>query len=181
MKAFFYFCKTFRQVLRKFFPRDKNYILEEAQLSLQQSLLQYLVDFVKVEYLLRHNPLGLQDEMAMKIQQHTGQDFIHLHDFYLKVTGIYRYRFYEDNQLEFIFDGREDFEKYSDEWSRQFKIWVKAFCKHQNFLRAVLDLTVFYPADSPVLMADNRMNTFISQFFDVKIHPQKGITRSRVA
>jgi hypothetical protein len=41
----------------------------------------------------------------------------------------------------------------------------------------VLDLTVFYPADSPVLMVDNRMNAFLSEFFDVKIDPQRGIVR----
>jgi hypothetical protein len=40
-----------------------------------------------------------------------------------------------------------------------------------------LDLTVFYPVDSPLLMVDNRMNAFLSQHFDMKIHPQKGIVK----
>jgi hypothetical protein len=49
-KAFFIiFAKLKTPVLRKFFPLDKNYILEEAQLSLEHTLLQYLVDFVKIE------------------------------------------------------------------------------------------------------------------------------------
>jgi hypothetical protein len=72
-------------------------------------------------------------------------------------------------------------EKYQAEWSCQFKKWTKEFCKHENFLRAVLDLTVFYPMESAVLLMDTRMHTFIHHFFDVRIHPQKGITRKNVA
>jgi hypothetical protein len=164
-------------VVRKFFPRDKNYILEEAQLCLRNSLLYYLVDFVKVEYLMNNNPLGIVDEMSEKIKNHTSLDFRHLHDFYLLLSGVFRYTHYSDNQLEFIFDGKDDFKKYQEEWSQQFKRWTKEFCKHPNFLRAVLDLTVFYPVDSPVLMVDNRMNAFITQYFDIKVHPQKGIQK----
>lgn len=164
-------------MLRKFFPLDKNYILEEAQLSLEKPLLQYLVDFVKVEYLLRSNPLGIVDDMSEKIHHHQNADFRHLNEFYLNLMGIFRYTRYSDNQLTFLFDGNDDFKKYQDEWTQQFKAWTKEFCRHQNFLRAVLDLTVFYPADSPVLMVDNRMNAFISHHFEVKIHPQKGIQK----
>lgn len=164
-------------MLRKFFPLDKNYVLEEAQLSLEPSLLQYLVDFVKVEYLLRSNPLGMMDDMATKIHEHQTSDFRHLHDFYLNLMGVFRFKFYGDNQLEFIFEGGDAFQQYQEEWSRQFREWTKAFCKHHNFLRAVLDLTVFYPMDSPVLMVDNRMSAFISQYFEVKIDPRKGIRR----
>jgi hypothetical protein len=164
-------------VVRKFFPLDKNYILEEAQLSLKQSLLQHLVDYVKVEYLLKSNPLGLVDETAIKIKSHNNKDFRHLEDFYLTSMGIFRYTYYHDNQLTFLFDGRSDFEKYKNEWSTQFKTWTREFCRNQNFIRAVLDLTVFYPTDSPVLMVDNRMQAFIAQFFEVRIHPQKGIIK----
>lgn len=164
-------------MLRKFFPLDKNYVLEDAQLALESPLLQYLVDFVKVEYLLRHNPLGMMDDMAIRIQQHRSNDFRHLHEFYINLMGIFRYKFYSDNQLEFIFEGKDAFHQYQEEWSRQFRQWTKAFCKHHNFLRAVLDLTVFYPTDSPVLMVDNRMIAFITQYFELKIHPRKGIVR----
>ncbi|HEX5171362.1 MAG TPA: hypothetical protein VFW11_19430 [Cyclobacteriaceae bacterium] len=168
-------------MIRKFFPRDKNYILEQAQLSLEQSLLNYLLDFVKVEYLLRNNSLGIDDNLSRTIKQHNTDDYRHLHEFYFSLMAIFRFEFYGDNQLVFDFDGKEPFERYRDEWSVQFKKWTKEFCKHQNFLRAVLDLTVFYPVDSAVLLMDTRMQTFISQFFGVKIHPQKGISRKSVA
>lgn len=168
-------------MLKKFFPRDKNYILEQAQLSLEQSLLNYLVDFVKVEYLLKNNPLGIDDDLSRTIKEHSSEDYRHLHEFYFTLMGIFRYEFYSDNQLMFDFDGRDPFQKYQSEWSLQFKKWTKEFCRHQNFLRAVLDLTVFYPAESAVLLMDTRMQTFITQFFGVKIHPQKGISRKSVA
>ena len=164
-------------MLRKFFPLDKNYILEEAQLSLEPSLLRYLVDFVKVEFLLRSNPLGMMDDMAVRIREHNHSDFRHLHEFYVNLMGVFRYKFYSDNQLEFIFEGKEAYHLYREEWTRQFKEWTKRFCRHHNFLRAVLDLTVFYPSGSPVLMVDNRMNAFIGEFFEVRIHPTKGITK----
>ena len=164
-------------MLRKFFPLDKNYVLEEAQMSLESPLLQYLVDFVKVEYLLRSNPLGMMDAMALKIQEHQVTDFRHLHEFYLNLMGVFRYKFYGDNQLEFIFEGKDAFHQYREEWTREFKSWTRTFCKHHNFLRAVLDLTVFYPSDSPVLMVDNRMNAFVNQYFEVRIDPRKGIVK----
>lgn len=164
-------------MLRKFFPLDKNYVLEEAQLSLEPTLLQYLVDFVKVEYLLRANPLGMMDATAVRITEHNSSDFRHLHDFYVNLMGVFRYKFYRDNQLEFIFDGRDSYEQYQEEWSARFREWTRAFCKHDNFLRAVLDLTVFYPLDSPVLMADNRMSAFITQYFEVRIDVRKGIIK----
>jgi len=170
-----------RNVLRKFFPKDKNYILEEAQLSLEQKLLQYLTDYVKVEYLLRSNPLGISDDTSRKIEAHCNDDFSHLHEFYLNLTGVYRFMYYNDNQLQFIFDGRNDFEKYQDEWQRDIKRWTKDFCKHDTFIRSVLELTVFYPEDYTPQMAGLRMNASITKFFDVKIDPQKGILKTKVA
>jgi hypothetical protein len=168
-------------VLRKFFPRDKNYILEEAQLSLENSLLQYLVDFVKVEYLLRCNPLGIDDDTSRKVAGHDQDSHLHLHEFYVLLTGVYRFTYYHDNQLTFIFDGRDDFGKYQEEWSNAFKKWVKDFCKHENFIRAVLELTVFYPEDYTPQMAGLRMSAFITKFFELKLDPQKGLVKIKVA
>lgn len=168
-------------MLRKFFPRDKNYILQQAQLSLEKSLLQYLVDFVKVEYLMQCNPLGIDDDTSRKIEAHLSDDFTQLHEFYISLAGVYRFTFYSDNQLEFIFDGRDDFEKYCEEWEFTFKKWVKDFCKHHNFIRSILELTVFYPDDYTPQMVGMRMNAFITKFFEVKIDPQKGIVKLKVA
>lgn len=164
-------------MIRKFFPLDKNYVLESTQLSLEGQLLGYLVDFAKVEYLLRSNPLGIEDEVTDKVRSHTVSDYRHLHEFYLSLAGVFRFKYYHDNQLEFPFDGRDPRDRYADEWTSAFRNWVKSFCRHDNFIRAVLDLTVFYPVDSPLLMVDNRMSAFLQQHFEIKIHPQKGILK----
>ena len=168
-------------MLRKFFPRDKNYILEEAQLSLEQQLMSYLVDFVKVEHLLHNNPLGIMDDTFLKIQHHQVTDFSHLQEFYISLAGVFRYLYYRDNQLEFPFDGQDEFSKYQQHWNEIFKRWTKDFCKHDNFRKAVLELTVFYPDDYTPQMAGLRLSAFIIKFFDLKIDSQKGIVKKSVA
>ncbi|MCS6974856.1 MAG: hypothetical protein NZM13_10265 [Cyclobacteriaceae bacterium] len=163
---------------RKFFPLDKNYILEQVQLSLEKELLHYLVDFVKVEYLLHHNPLGLVDETVQRIQHHQSEDFQRLHEFYMLLAGIFRYRYYGDNQLSFIFSGEEPDEVYLREWTTVFKYWVREMSRHRQFLMGILELTVFYPAEEQARFIGNRLQTFVASFFEVKIHPQKGILKS---
>jgi len=168
-------------VLRKFFPRDKNYVLEEAQLSLEKPLMTYLIDFVKVEHLLHNNPLGIMDDTFLKIQHHNAKDFYHLQEFYISLAGVFRYLFYGDNQLEFSFDGQDEFAKYQRQWTETFKQWTKEFCKHDNFRKAILELTVFYPDDYTPQMAGLRLSAFITKVFDLKIDSQKGIVKKRVA
>lgn len=168
-------------VLRKFFPRDKNYILEKAQLSVEITLMGYLIDYVKVEHLLHNNPLGIMDDTSLKIQQHPADDLTHLREFYISLAGVFRYLYYHDNQLAFPFDGRDDFERYQHEWSICFKNWTKEFCKHDNFRRAILELTVFYPEDYTPQMAGLRLSAFITKVFDLKIDAQKGIVKRGVA
>lgn len=180
--AFLYtFVKRLYPLLRKFFPRDKNYILERAQLSVEGPLTSYLVDFVKVEHLLCNNPLGIMDDTFLKIQQHSVTDFSQLQEFYISLAGVFRYLYYSDNQLEFPFDGQDEFLKYQQQWSETFKRWTRHFCKHDNFRKAVLELTVFYPDDYTPQMAGLRLSAFIIKFFDLKIDTQKGIIKKSVA
>jgi hypothetical protein len=164
-------------VLRKFFPLDKNYVLEEAQLSLENSLLEYLVDFVKVQYLLHHNPLGIVDETVLRIQQHRSCDFSKLHDFYITLSGIFRFRHYHDNQLEFIFTGEEPFDRYRREWEEEFRKWIRDLCRQKNFMMGILELTVFYPKEAEASFIGNRINAMASDFFEVRVHPHKGILK----
>ena len=63
-------------MIRKFFPLDKNYLLEEAQFALQDDLLTQLIDIVKGEFELRHNPLGIVDSFSERIQQYTPKNVI---------------------------------------------------------------------------------------------------------
>ena len=163
---------------RKFFPLDKNYVLEQVQLLLQDDLLRYLVDFVKVEYLLHHNPLGLVDETVQRIRQHQPDNLAPLSEFYITLAGIFRYRYYHSNQLSFIFSGEEPDAVYRREWTTAFKSWVKEMCRHRQFIMGILELTVFYPSEDEARFIGNRLQSFLATFFEVKIHPQKGILKS---
>ncbi|MEQ9165780.1 MAG: hypothetical protein RLO12_05965, partial [Fulvivirga sp.] len=58
-----------------------------------------------------------------------------------------------------------------------FKSWLIDFCLKPNFLRAVLELTVFYPEGRKSELAENRMKAFINQHFELKIYKYKGIVR----
>jgi hypothetical protein len=167
-------------LIRKFFPLDKNYLLEEAQLSLQDILLSQLVEQVKSEFQLRYNPLGLLDGFSSKIQNYHGQNLKPLYNFYQNMAGVYRFK-YSDNQLEFAWDGREHLEKYREEWILAFKQWTNEFFKQELFVQAVLDLTVFLPQNRHADLAENRMNNFMLKQFEVKFHKSKGLVAMKVA
>ncbi|MEQ8301942.1 MAG: hypothetical protein RIB47_01030 [Cyclobacteriaceae bacterium] len=167
-------------MIRKFFPLDKNYLLEEAQLSLQDHLLNSLITLVKKEYLQANNPLGIQDAFCQKIQSYHARNLKPLYGFYQNLAAVYRYK-HGHNQLEFNWDGEDHQEKYMKEWADTFIKWTTTFATHEQFLLAVLDLTVFLPHNRKAHLAENRMNSFITQCFELKIHKNKGIVDMQVA
>jgi hypothetical protein len=165
-------------VQRKFFPLDKNYVLEQVQLDQEEDLLRYLVDFVKVEYLMRHNPLGLMDETIARILQYHACDFSRLHDLYITLAGVFRFRYYHHNQLSFIFTGEEPCDVYTREWRQTFKKWIKELSRSRQFLLGVLELTVFYPSEHEERFICSRLKASVAGFFELKIHQQSGYLRS---
>jgi hypothetical protein len=167
-------------LVRKFFPLDKNYLLEEAQLALQENLLLDMVKEVKKAYERVNNPLGLQDEFALKVKNYPVIDIKPLTNFYLNLAAVYRFKF-SDNQLEFVWDGRDHLDKYHEEWPRAFNQWIQEFCKQELFVQAVLDLTVFLPDNRHADLAENRMNNFMLKQFGVKLHKTKGLVDMKVA
>lgn len=167
-------------MIRKFFPLDKNYLLEEAQLALQDELLTQLIDTVRTQYELRHNPLGIVDSFSERIQKYVPKNVKPLHIFYQNLAGVYRYKF-GDSQLEFVWDGRDHFEKYKLDWTETFRKWTEQFCQQELFINAVLDLSVFLPDNRQAQLAENKMNHFILRQFDLKIHKSRGIVEMKVA
>lgn len=167
-------------MIRKFFPLDKNYLLEEAQLALEDALLTQLVEKVKLHYQFIHNPLGLDDSFSRQIKNFETRNFKPLSGFYQNLAAVYRYKF-GDNQLEFVWDGRDHQEKYQLEWTAAFEQWTDDFCKHELFLQAVLDLTVFLPENQHTDLVESRMNHFILKHFEVKFHKSRGIVQMKVA
>ena len=167
-------------MIRKFFPLDKNYLLEEVQLSLQDALLSQLIDQVKLEFEQRTNPLGLVDAFSSKIRSYTCQNLKPLYNFYQNMAAVYRFK-YSDNQLEFVWDGSDHQEKYKAEWTSTFADWINEFCKLELFVQAVLDLTVFLPDNRHADLVENRMNNFMLRQFGVKLHKTKGLAAMKVA
>jgi len=167
-------------LIRKFFPLDKNYLLEEAQLSLQDTLLTLLIDQVKSEFEQRTNPLGLLDEFSLKIRTYNCQNLKPLYNFYQNMAAVYRFK-YSDNQLEFVWDGSDHQEKYKAEWASTFNDWISEFCNQELFIQAVLDLTVFLPDNRHADLVENRMNNFMLRQFGVKLHKTKGLAAMKVA
>ncbi|GHM99887.1 hypothetical protein WSM22_13770 [Cytophagales bacterium WSM2-2] len=167
-------------LVRKFFPLDKNYLLEEAQLRLQESLLAQLVEKVKLAFAQKNNPLGLQDAFSRKVSGYECQDLKPLHNFYQNISAVYRFK-NSDNQLEFAWDGREHMDRYLEEWTSAFDSWIDEFCRQELFVQAVLDLTVFLPENRHADLAENRMNNFMLRQFGVKLHKTKGLVAMKVA
>lgn len=169
-----YFCKTKKELIKKFFPLDKNYLLEEAQHRLENELLVTLTNCVVAIYESRINPLGLLDSFALKIKNYKPQDLKSLHNFYERISAIYRYKF-GANQLEFLWDGSNHLDYYQKNWRQTFQDWTEKFCKQELFIQAVLDLTVFHPDDDEAQMIENRMNHFVLKYFDAKIDKVRGL------
>ncbi len=165
---------------RKLFPFDKNHILKEAQLGCKEGLLKVLVENAKQSYLDLCNPLGLEDDPIRKIKSSRHFELNLLEEFYEHLAGIYRYK-YGSNQLEFRFDGKSHYEKYREDWSETFHEWTAEFCRDVNFLKAILEVTVFYPKDRKALLAGNRLKTYISQQFYLKVYRYRGIVRLNAA
>ncbi len=165
---------------RKYFPFDKNYLLKQAQIEEKQLLLIYLTEHVKETYLLRYNPLGLMDKSIEKIVSTTVYSLEEVSELYDEMAGIYRYKNCS-NQLELLFDGRDHLEKYKEDWSIAFKSWIIDFAKSKNFLKAVLEATIFYPEDRQAQLAYSRLRNFISEQFGLKVYRYKGIVPMKIA
>lgn len=161
-------------MVRRLFPTDKNYILKEAQYASKDTLLQYLGDAVKEYYLIHHNPLGLVDDTILKIQQSV--DFPHqpFDEFYNDLCTLYRFK-HSQVQLEFLFDGRSHFDKYTDDWKIYFKQSVMGFCVNRFFVRAVLDIVVFHQSDRVALLAGDRLKYFLENYFNLKVYKYRGV------
>lgn len=172
--------KQFGLMQRKYFPFDKNYILEQAQFDAKQELLVQWVEIVKKTYLLRYNPLGLMDRNIRKIVTTTEYNLQELSELYDELAGIYRYK-HGSNQLELLFDGADHYAKYQADWKDSFVQWVHDFGYSKAFLKAVMEAAIFFPTDRKASLAFNRLRNFVSDQFGVKVYKHKGIVPMKIA
>ena len=165
---------------QKLFQLDKNYILKEAQATLEPALLAYMVTYAKDAYLTYFNPLGLEDDTVLAIKAAETPNTTHLEELYANLAAIYRYKFGE-TQLELLFDGSDHLTKYKEDWEHAFKHWLSGFCLNLNFLKAILEATVFFPEDRKATLACNRLKAFINHHFELKVYRYRGIIEMRIA
>ena len=167
-------------MIQKYFPRDKNYLLKESQDSTRSSLLSHLLSSVKKGYIQKFNPLGLDDPISQKVKNSRRHNLNCLYEFYDSLAAVYRFK-YGENQLQFLFDGRTHVEKYSEDWTEAFRTWVEEFCLHENFIKATLELTLILPSQKNSVVMANRMKTFLTGYFDIKIYKNRGIIQTQAA
>jgi hypothetical protein len=168
-------------VNQKYFSLDKNYILKQAQADYQIEFLSMMVDIVKEAYSEICNPMGLEDKFVIKLRNLTHYKLEHLEFFYLKLSGIYRFKYGNDNQLEFIFNGPGHYEKFRNQWEEKFFQWIRDFSKDPSFIKAVLEIAVLYPGDREVHLAENKLNHFLNDRFKLKIRKKRGQLAFRIA
>ena len=161
-------------MVRRLFPSDKNYILSEVQASQKESLLRYLVSYVKQYYLENHNPLGLIDDTILEIQKEKDFPIAAFDEFYHDFSTIYRFK-HGEVQLEFLFDGSSHHEKYVFDWANFFKQNIHAYCFNRYFVRAVLDIAVFHHHDRVAFLAGDRLKYFLSQYYGMKVYKFRGV------
>lgn len=167
-------------MVQRLFPGDKNYILKNVQGVHRPFLLLYTFKKVRRAYMEFHNPLGIIDSTVAEILSCSNPELENLKLFYSHLAGVYRFQ-QPDNQLEFLFDGRSHVEKYAEDWKAFYKGAVKDFCMNPNFLRAVLEATVFYPKERKSQLATNRIKAFVDDQFGVKMYKHKGIVLQKSA
>jgi len=161
-------------LIKKFFPLDKNYLLEQAQIHSREGLLSILVEKAKSAYEHQINPLGLVDSFTQKIRNTRPRSLELLFDLYDRLAAIYRFKF-GHNQLEFLWDGTDHLNHYTQNWHKQFLLWSEQFCQHELFIQTILDLTIFLDRDELPQMWESRLNHFITKHLEVKFHKSKGI------
>ena len=120
------------------------------------------------------------DETTRQIVSHQSCYVRELREFYRNMAAVYRFK-YGDNQLELIFDGREHLCKYKEDWENVMMNWISEMCNSPLFIRAVLELSVFYPKDRKAQLAANRMQNYLHSHFSLKIYKYRGIVEMNVA
>ena len=121
----------------KYFDQDKNSILRAAQGFVEPQLLNSWVKIAFDSYMQMENPMGLIDDFIMRIQSVTKYNTEFLQELYEILAAIYRLK-KGSNQLEFIWDGRSNYEVYAENWSEWFEDTVKKLSLKPEVYRGIL-------------------------------------------
>ncbi|MCH7407885.1 hypothetical protein MM239_00630 [Belliella sp. DSM 111904] len=160
-------------MIQKLFPLDKNYILRQAQTSLEDKALDLMVFELKKSYTALYNPLMIMDTTFNQIIDSYEFPAERIRLIYHQLCGIYRYKF-GDNQLELLFDGRSHFEKFQEDWFLQLTMWLRQLGQFEPYVKTMLRMTVLYDTESRAAWSENQCKAFINHYFDLKIVKRNG-------
>jgi len=166
-------------MIEKLFPLDKNYILRQAQFVMEEELLEQMVYELKRSYTFLYNPLQLMDETYAKILDTNEYPVERIRMIYRQLCGVYRYK-HGDNQLELLFDGRSHFDKFKEEWEKNFIKYIQDLGQHEQYVKTMLRMTILFDTESRAEWSENHCKTFINQYFDLKVVKRQGELRLKV-
>lgn len=121
----------------KYFKQDKNTILRAAQGFVEPQLLTRWVNIAFESYMQMENPMGLVDDFIFQLQEIKKYDTSFLRELYEILAAIYRFK-KGDNQLEIIWDGRNHYEVYAENWSEEFELCVRQLSLRPEVYRAII-------------------------------------------
>lgn len=153
-------------MLEKRFKQDKNYILREAQIDLQDQLLSETVAIAVTNFERLENPLGLEDDFirSLKQQQRVHVDF--LSGPYQLLADTYRF-LNPDNQLTFVWDGNSQYTKYAKDWSDAYRAWQHELAAYPSFSRLIIKGALFGSETNNVFL-EKELSRIIKGHFKVK-------------
>ena len=92
-------------------------------------------------YMRLNNPMGLVDDFIERIVSVTKYNHNFLFSSYDFLAAGYRL-LYASNQLEFVWDGRSQLTKYSEEWEVQFSHWIHGLSFQDSINRSIIKACV---------------------------------------
>ncbi|PIB37388.1 hypothetical protein BFP72_03915 [Reichenbachiella sp. 5M10] len=164
------------ELLQQSFEKDKNVILKAAQEVHFTELANVFVAKTIEKYTDLFNPLGLVDDTYQKIMDYPYHNLDEIKGIYDNLCVTYRYK-NSDNQLEIIWDGSSQEEKYASEWKKTFEEWVDTLTNTPSFVKAILQLTVFNDDHRNLVFVRNSVKAMINEHFEIKVLTRKGIKK----
>lgn len=125
----------------KFFSQDKNYLLKTVQAFSKDYLLHKWLKAILKAYHQQHNPMGLEDDFTIELQQKIGSARVLLESSYDLLAAVYRLN-HGDNQLSFQWDGRTHMEVYDAEWKSWFEVSTAKLSLIKEIQRPILRYAV---------------------------------------
>jgi hypothetical protein len=166
-------------MLKQSFDHDRNYIVKQVQQDMQFDLSNQAIRRAIDNYLAFENPMGLVDDFIIQLTSIKQYNTQFLEEFYQTAAGIFRFLFV-DNQLEFVWDGRSQYEKYQDDWASTFLSWIDRFHNTRSFSKIILKGAVLNQDQRTEFLQQSLIRILLSEF-KVKRTAKGAIRKAKAA